>query len=134
MIKLTEIEILHEGIRFRNLGRQFGDNWGDPRVSCQGLINKRLLEESEGSSGLLSFLGSPKPKASQTRQAIQLSIYTWFTECVLESEANLAELRFTAWSLHFQPGAGNACLCPAEPLNPLSMFQMIGPEYNFHSL
>lgn len=63
-----EIEMLHEGIRFMNLGRQFGDNWGEPGMSCQGLINKWLLGEIEGSSGLLSsFLGSPVSKSSQTK-------------------------------------------------------------------
>lgn len=63
-----EIKMLHEGIRFMNLGRQFGDNWGEPVMSCQGLINKWLLGEIEGSSGLLSsFLGNPVSKSSQTK-------------------------------------------------------------------
>lgn len=76
-------------------------------MSCQELINKRLLGEFEGSSGLLlSFLGSPTHKSSQTKQAIQLSIYTRFIAYSLEAGANITELKFTAWLFHFQPQRG----------------------------
>lgn len=90
-----------------NSGRQFGDNWREPGMSCQGLINKRLLGEFEGSYGLLlSSLGSPTHKSPQTKQAIQLSIYTRFIACFLEAEANITEVKFTALLLHFQPQKG----------------------------
>lgn len=88
-----------------NLGRQFGDSWGEPGISCQGLINKWLLGESERSSGL-SFLGSPAHKSPLTKEANQLSICTRFIVCFLEAEANITELKFTAWSLRFQPQKG----------------------------
>lgn len=106
-IKLTETEILQERIKFMSLGRWFGDNWGKPGMSCQGLINKGLRGEFEGSSGLLlSFEGSPTHKSSQTKQAIQLSIYTRFIACSLEAGANITELKFMVWLFHFQPQRG----------------------------
>lgn len=80
--------------------RQIGRTWN----VCQELTNTRLLGESQESFGpLLSFLGSPTPKSSWTKQTIQLSIYTSFIAYFSEAEENITEVKFTAWWLHFQP-------------------------------
>lgn len=88
-----------------NSGRQFGDSRREPGVSCQGLMRKWLLGEPERSSGL-SFLGSPAHKSLLTKEANQLSICTRCVACFLEAEANITELKFTAWPLRFQPQKG----------------------------
>ena len=108
---------------------------GENLEVCQGLINTELLGESEGSSGRpLSFLGSPTPKSSRTKQAIQLL----FTQVSLHVSQRP---RQTSQSSNLQPGGsicnlrgGNLHLCRAELLNSFSVLQMIGPGYHFHSL
>lgn len=75
-------EVLHERIKFMNLDRWFGNNWGEPGMSCQGLINKKLLGECEGSSGLLlPFLGNSTRKSSQTKTSYS-AFYLHKVHCI----------------------------------------------------
>lgn len=106
---------------------------GENLEVCQGLINTRLLGESEGSSGPpFLFLGSPMPKSSRTEQAIQLSIYTSSIACFSEAEANITELKFYSLVAPFST-SGEEIYIFAE-LTSFSVLQMIGPGYHFHSL
>lgn len=109
--------------------RQLGRSWSTlPRT------HKYMAPGGTERSSGLSFLGRPTRSHSWQKKLISFAFAqgSWHVSW---------RLRQTSQSSNLQPGHSGfnlrkryLHLCRAELLNSLSMFQMIGPEYNFHSL
>lgn len=80
---------------------QFGDNRGEPGMSCQTLINKRSLGQFEGPSGLLLHF-SVAPHISHPRQNQLISFL--LTQGSLHVSYSLKQ---TSQSTNLQPGHPN---------------------------